>query len=51
MKDEKIIYGHFVFGSMSTEAKDSYPQLTIEMIKYAKKLLEEMGLAKKEPEL
>ena len=38
-----VIYGHFVF----VESDDPYPELTIEMIKYAKILLDEMGLLKK----
>ena len=38
---KKIIYGHFVFTEIG-DKNDPYPELTIEMIKYAKSLLEEL---------
>ena len=49
MDREPVVYfGHFVFGPISTECSDSYPELTLEMIKYVKYLLKEEGLLKEE---
>lgn len=42
---KEIVFGHFVFTEIK-ESDDPYPKLTIEMIKYAKILLDEMGLLK-----